>query len=306
MILWDLNRFLRHLISTIRVLNTVQSMNFIDAHSHLQDPRVDPFRDEWIRDCKAQGIQKHLLGGVDPEDWQRQQRIAARVPGFFRVSFGLHPWWVAAHESAECEEGLKILDEMLGAFRKDMREDFRPWAIGETGLDFHERFSPDTHPRQSEIFEAHLERAGASDLPLILHVVRAHDSALQILNKKSGILRAAAHAGSRGIVHSFSGGSEVASEYRRLGFLLSFSAAVLTRGSGKAFDSLKTAVLQLSPTDFVFETDAPDQPPADRKGRLNHPLALFEVARVVAQIRGGTAEEWLEQSAQNLRAAFGV
>lgn len=255
------------------------------------------------------GIDKHLLGGVDPEDWRRQHKIASRFPGRMRVSFGLHPWWVAQHENNECEEAMKILDEMLHAYTKDDREDIRPWAIGETGLDFHERFGSDTHERQIHFFREHLSRARVLDLPLILHVVRAHEPALETLEKAVGEVKTrsvASQSAFRGIIHSFSGGVDVALRYRRLGFLLSISASVLTRGSGKAFDSLRSAVLSLEPKDFVLETDAPDQPPAAQKGQMNRPIALLDVAKAISAIRGGSQEEWLLSSSQNLRREFGV
>lgn len=280
----------------------VTPQGWVDAHAHLQDPRVNAFRDEWITECSRAGIQKHLLGGVDPEDWRLQHRITAQYPGKMRASFGLHPWWVAAHSDEECESALVILDEMLKAFARDPRDDFRPWAIGETGLDFHERFSVETHARQTRFFREHLTRARALNLPLVLHIVNAHEPALRVLEEMRGALAASFS----GIIHSFSGGLDLALRYRRLGFLLSISAAVITRASGKAFDSLRSAVLNLGSEDFVVETDSPDQPPAGRKGQMNPPLALLEVARRIADIRGVSEETILSSSTENLRREFGV
>ncbi len=266
--------------------------NWIDAHAHLSDPRwVDTITQE-IDKARDAGIARFVLGGVDPADWERQRALARTHPGVVYPAFGLHPWFVAAHP-AQVDEGLARLRAELG------KPDRVCVAIGETGLDHHPRFGEGTYPVQARSFRAHLELALEFGLPVVLHIVRAHPPALEILRDASRL----AGRSFRGIVHSFSGDLAQARAYLALGLIPSISAAVITRGSGTAFEKLKAAVVTLGATDFVIETDAPDQPPAGEAGP-NRLTNLVRIAEVVAGFRGTTAIEVLDQSTRNVLGIF--
>ena len=107
-----------------------------------------------------------------------------------------------------------------------------------------------------------------------------------------------------GIVHSFSGDLETARRYLSFDLIPSISAAVLSRGTGKAFETLRRTVLSLGPNEFVLETDSPDQPPVSEKGQPNRPVNLISVARWVAAIRGEAFEAVLERSAETVKKIF--
>lgn len=262
--------------------------NWIDAHAHLSDPRLADSITQDIDSARAAGITRFLLGGVDPADWDRQRALAHSHPGVVYPTFGLHPWFVAGNPT-RVDDGLARLRAELG------KRDRVCVAIGETGLDHHPRFGKETHPLQARSFRAHLELALEFGLPVVLHIVRAHGPALDIL-------RDATREGARpfrGIVHSFSGDLAQARAYLALGLLPSISAPVIMRGSGTAFEKLRAAVVTLGATEFVIETDAPDQPPTGEKG-LNPLTNLVRIAEVVAGIRGTTAAEVLDQSTRNV------
>ncbi|RYZ66134.1 MAG: hypothetical protein EOP09_13155, partial [Proteobacteria bacterium] len=113
---------------------------------------------------------------------------------------------------------------------------------------------------------------------LILHVVDAHVETLAILAQRLGPYR--------GIVHSFSGNLEQARAYLDLGFKISISGGIASRKTGKAFRKLRETVLNLSPSEFVLETDLPDQPPESLKGKLNEPGSLIQLANQIGEWRG--------------------
>jgi len=145
----------------------------------------------------------------------------------------------------------------------------------------------------------------------VLHIVQAHDRALEILREER---RAASKAGLpatyHGIVHSFSEGPYYAQAYLELGLTPSISASVITRGKGPAFEKLRHTMVTLSATAFVLETDSPDQPPAGETG-MNRPTNLVKVAEAVAKIReskfpGTSSTSLLDQSAENLRRIFSI
>jgi TatD DNase family protein len=270
--------------------------NWIDAHIHLTDPRIKADLGSFLRDAREAGITRFVLGGLDPEEWERQKSFTREYPGMATLAFGLHPWWVATQNESESSS---IIDVGLEKLENELKSGTCK-ALGETGLDFHPRFSVETHALQENTFRAQLALARRYGIPVILHIVRAHDRALEILRESGG--------GYTGIVHSFSDEPRLARAYLELGLTPSICASVITRGKGSAFEKLKQTVVTLTPAEFVFETDAPDQPPAGESG-LNRASNLIRVAEEVAKLRaskypGTSAGTLLDQSRENLERIF--
>jgi len=280
--------------------------NWIDAHLHLTDPRVEAALASLVSEAAGAGVARFVLGGIEPAEWERQKRLAERFPNAFTLVFGLHPWWIASHaDEGAARAALARLAGELGRVPRALS------AIGETGLDFHPRFGVDTHALQETCFREQLRLAMAHGLPVVLHIVRAHERALEILTEER---RHASEKSTpfvyRGIVHSFSESPAIGQAYLDLGFTLSISAPVITRGKGAAFEKLRQSVVTLPPTAFVFETDSPDQPPTGEPG-LNRPANLVTVAEAVARIRaerfpGTTAAALLDQAAETIRRIFSI
>lgn len=268
---------------------------WIDAHAHFTDDRIEKNLPEILSVLERAGVSRFILGGVDPGEWEKQKEISRKFPGKFFHSFGLHPWWVSLAKEEAIASG-------LGTLRSELtRKDRVCIAIGETGLDHHPRFSESTHPVQAAVFRAHLKLALEFDLPLVLHIVRAHEAALEILGEEIG--RGGCSAS--GIVHSFSGDPATAHAYLRLGLVPSISAPVITRGKGSAFEKLRQTMVTLMATEFVLETDSPDQPPAGETG-INHPLTLLRIADEIAALRQTTREAILDQSRDSLKRIFKI
>lgn len=251
----------------------------IDAHCHLADPRLDGIRDDLLARARAAGITAFLQGGVDPEDWDRQRRLAA--PGWLPC-FGLHPWFVAEADVPQCERALSQLETLLP----------EATALGELGLDYAPRFSRQTYAVQTRFFQAQLELAIKHRKPLVLHVVRAHPDALRALSQTADAWR--------GIVHGFTGSYEIARDYRRLGLLLSIGPAVLRPG----FKKVKAALSRIPLDGLVVESDAPDGPPHAAGRPFNEPDVLWRVAEVVAAAHDCDAATVLQASRTNLLRTF--
>src|SRR6185503_18800065 len=147
-----------------------------------------------------------VQGGVSPEDWDRQLALQSKLgkQALF-TSFGLHPWWVAKSSREQVDQGLEALAKRLGEAD----------GAGELGLDAGDRYKTSLE-LQSHAFREQLKLAKAAGKPLVLHIVRAHPQAIEIL-EESGPYPAG------GLVHSFSSSIENAKAYIHLGFLLSIS-----------------------------------------------------------------------------------
>ncbi|MBC7386229.1 MAG: TatD family hydrolase [Cryobacterium sp.] len=269
---------------------------WIDAHIHLTDERMRATLDQTLAEAANAGIQHYVLGGIEPSEWEKQKELARNYPGRIFPSFGLHPWWVARASLSECDRALECLLREVKPVGRACT------AIGETGLDFHPNLPAESHDTQRRLFRAQIRIALDANLPLVLHVVRAHPDALQILKDE---LRDALKVGYTGIIHSFSGDLATARAYLALGLVPSISSPVITREKGRAFENLVQTVVTLSATEFVLETDAPDQPPAGEPGP-NQPLQLIRLAERIGKLRGETADAVLNQSTKNLRRIFSL
>jgi TatD DNase family protein len=256
---------------------------FIDAHSHLSDPRLDSadetLRKSWLAAARLRGIHQHLQGGVGPGDWGRQLELQRVFPELLPV-FGVHPYWVAAHSESDCEEALDKLAQCAGPCL----------AMGEMGLDLRPHIAGDSLERQISCFEAQLQLAEAAGKPVVLHVVRAFEEVLRVF-QMWGVPRRG------GFVHSFNGSAKEAMEYLNLGLLLSVGGPAARKHNQR----LQQAVKEIPLDRILLETDSPDQPGDQFRDQLNPPESLWAVAEAVAKIKGLHPEEILDISSRNLR-----
>ncbi|MBO7313102.1 MAG: TatD family hydrolase [Alistipes sp.] len=147
--------------------------------------------------------------------------------------------------------------------------------IGETGLDY--ACEVDRY-RQKELFLRHLAKAQQLGKPVVLHVVRALNDTLSILSEFKGL---------KGVVfHGFIGSKEQAAECIKRGYYLSFGE--------RSLRSPKTReVIAKMPQNLLFcETDD------------NTDIAIEEIYRSVAEIRGTTPEELLRTIEDNYKNLF--
>ena len=256
-----------------------------DSHCHLADLRLDLRRENWLETANSKGIRFFLQGGVGPEDWQKQIALAQRHPGHIGLCFGLHPYWIAAHDEELCEEALDQLARKLPL----------ALAAGETGLDFRPHIMKDSRERQISFFEMQLELAQTAKKPLVLHLVQAHEEGLRILDLWAWSER-------RGFVHSFNGSAFKMKELTERGLLISVGGPLLKPDNSKLKQAVKECPLEF----LLVETDAPDQPEPQWKDQLNPLESLVAVAEEVAKIKEMTYIDVLEISKENLKRVLDV
>ncbi len=234
----------------------------IDAHSHLDHMPVGE-RGSALERARSAGIIALVVAGVDPPGWSVQRALVA--PGVHHA-FGLHPWVVAADpDGADA-----CVDQLAVVLARAAPEAV---ALGEIGLD-RLRGPLDA---QKPSFRRQLALARERDLPVVLHVVRAHGHALEIL-------RADGLPAAGGMVHGYGGSAESARTCLALGLHLSFGARASRRGD---------AALRIVPRDrLLIETDGPD------------PSTLPAVAARVAELRGESPAEVSGYTALNARRLF--
>lgn len=233
-------------------------MPLFDTHCHLDCEEFDADREQVVANCKKIGVEYMLLPGITAATWPRLQALAATDPAMFYVALGLHPIYLAEHH----ETHLELLQQKIAAGGVH--------AVGEIGLDF---FVGNLDPeRQTFFFERQLDIAKQANLPVILHVRKAHDQVLSLLRKKK--LKG-------GIVHAYSGSEQQAQVYVDLGFKIGIGGTVTYERANKVRRLAQTLPLSA----IVLETDAPDISPVKHKGERNSPEYLLEVLDEVARLR---------------------
>lgn len=254
----------------------------IDTHTHLDFPEFDADRDAVLARARAAGVQRLLVMGVYRDNWQRLWELVEREPGLY-AAFGLHPVYLEQHQP-----------EHLAALRQRLERhagDPRCCAIGEFGLDYYlEDLDRDA---QQQLFEAQLALAAEFELPVLLHVRRAHAAVITTL-KRYRLHRA-------GIVHAFAGSAEEAKEYLKLGFRLGLGGAATWPQAQR----LRKTIAGLPLEAVVLETDAPDMAPAMHAYQRNSPEYLPEICAELASLMGVSPEALAAASSANACALFG-
>ena len=145
--------------------------------------------------------------------------------------------------------------------------------------------------RQEWFFVEQIKLAITFDLPLILHVRGAIDAILKQLRR---------YKPRGGIAHAFNGSRQQADEFIKLGFKLGFGGTITYSGSTRIRELATTLPIEA----IVLETDAPDMPPAWRKGGRNSPAELPEIARILAELRQQSLAEISAATCRNAIAAL--
>ena len=254
----------------------------IDTHNHLDYPGFDAERPALLAECARLGVVRQVLIGVERQQWPQLWRVATGNPGLYAAP-GLHPLYLSRHQEADLEA--------LRAFCLEHREEERLCALGEIGLDYFIA-SPDK-PRQAWFFEQQVRLAMELDLPVLLHVRRAHADVVKIL-KRLRPPRA-------GIAHAFSGSYEEAREYLRLGFKLGLGGAPTWPQAKR----LQRVLPRLPLDSIVLETDAPDMPPVMHPDVRNSPTHLPTICAALAPLWQISAETLAATTTHNACAVFG-
>jgi TatD DNase family protein len=250
----------------------------IDTHCHLDVAAFDADRCQVLQHARAVGVTAMVIPGIQAAAWHDLLALCDAEPDLY-PALGLHPMYLRRHRNSD----LSTLEQML--------QRHRVVALGEIGLDYHD---PALEPRRQRQFcQAQLAIARSAQLPVLLHVRKAHDEML-------GLLRNADLCG--GIAHAFNGSLEQARRYLDLGFKLGFGGMLTFERSTR----LRRLARELPIDAIVLETDAPDLTVASHRFERNSPEYLPEILSALAQIRDAPCDEIAAQTTANARTLLGL
>ena len=102
------------------------------------------------------------------------------------------------------------------------------------------------------------------------------------------------------VMHCYSYSTEMAREYRKMGLYLGIGGVLTFKNAKK----LKETVLE-SPMEYLLlETDCPYLAPTPFRGKRNSSLYLPYVVEAIAELKGISAEQVIEQTEKNARDLY--
>jgi TatD DNase family protein len=247
-----------------------------DSHVHLNRYPATNVRAMLRRAAEAR-VEHVLTVGVDLPSSQSALTLSRRYPAV-SAAIGVHPSRVRRLRSSAAT--LRALSSL--AMVHDVV------AIGEIGLDA--QAAPESLDRQATFFRSCLDLAHVCALPIVLHVVEAHDAALAILHERASIGTPV-----RGVVHYFVGDANLARRYLDLGLSISVGKPA-TRRSARA---VRDAVAAIPLDRLLLETDTYPLP-----GRTTEPCDVTAVCGAVAEIRGMDAADVAARTTANYLRLF--
>ncbi|WP_268992953.1 TatD family hydrolase [Psychrobacter sp. I-STPA10] len=238
-------------------IDSSSHLPIIDTHTHFDMPVFANDRVTLAAQAWQSGVRHLVLVGYVQRHFMRMQKTKAAlsvaaadnlnlpIPHVY-VAAGLHPAYIHEHQQTD----LSLLAEFV--------KTHQPIAIGEIGMDtYRDDLKTDAAvKKQRQFFIAQLDLAVQYELPVLLHIRKAHAQCLKILKQH----RYDAHQ-LGGIAHSFSGGEQEAKAFVELGFKLGVTGQITNSNAKKLHRAITCAVEKYGLDCLVLETDCPDMLP---------------------------------------------
>ena len=239
-------------------------MFVFDTHCHLDDEKFAEDREDAYQRMLDAGVKRCVCVGSDIASSRRCLDFARGHAGVYAAA-GVHP-----HEAKDAAP------DYLDTLRKLLRRE-RVAALGEIGLDYYYDLSP--RDVQKRVMAEQVELALEMDLPVIFHIRDAHGDMVDYFHS---LKRRPA-----GIIHCFSGSAEIAREYVKMGFFISFAGPLTFKKAPHL-----QAVAKETPLDrLLVETDSPYLAPEPVRGRRNEPANVVYTLKKLAELRETPPDE---------------
>jgi TatD DNase family protein len=259
------------------------TLHLVDTHAHLDMDDFDSDRDDVLSRAQAAGVEKIVTVGIDVASSRKAIGLAEKYSWIY-PAVGVHP-----HDAKKVEwPDISRLRELAAHPRVV--------AIGEIGLDFYRNISP--REKQLQVVNWQLDLAADLNLPVIIHARQAARETIGVLSEWVK-RKSSSNYTPRGVIHCFSEDENVARQYLKLGFLISFAGYV-------SYPSSKAALIARSiPLESIMvETDSPFLPPQEYRGKRCEPAYVAITAGVLANAFGMELEEFGRKTSENAARLF--
>ena len=247
-------------------------MNYLDSHCHINDESYLEDLDEVLDRMLINKVTKAMLVCVSLDDYQRSLNI--KKEGIeFKKAIGVYPEYTDMDDKTF--EGYVSLMKNCD-------------AVGEIGLDYH--WYKDTKDKQKELFIKQIKIANDLNKPIIVHAREALADTYEILKKYP----------CKGVLHCYSGSSELAKEFVKLGYYISIGGPITFKNAKEPLEVVKSVPLDK----LLIETDSPYLTPVPNRGKRNEPSNVIYTAAKIIKTIGVDEETFLKQINVNYDSLF--
>lgn len=225
----------------------------------------------------AAGVGECVCVGSDLPSSRRCLAFARAHAGVY-AAVGVHP-----HEAKDAPPDYLTQLEALMTQEKAV-------ALGEIGLDYYYDLSP--RETQRRVLAEQVALAAERDWPTIYHIRDAHGEMVDFFRAQKRL--------PPGLIHCFSGSVEIAREYVRMGFFISFAGPLTFKKAPHLWEAAMNVPLDR----LMVETDSPYLAPEPLRGRRNEPANVVWVLRRLAELRGLPEEEMARVTTENARRFY--
>lgn len=257
----------------------MSNLKLIDSHCHLEMlAQRDVNLKTLLTDACCNGVDRVITIGTDLQSSTQAIHIAQTHSEVF-ASIGIHP-----HEASNVT--LTDYEKLTTLAQND-----KVVGYGEIGLDYVKMYAP--KKIQQQVFAKQLSLAKSLSLPVIIHDRDAHVDTMLILKEQAPY-----PAG--GVMHCFSGNTQLAKQVIDLGFYISIPGIVTFPNA----QTLQQVVDNLPLEKIILETDAPFLAPVPHRGKINTPGLLIHIAQKVASIKNYSVNEVAQHTTKNTENLF--
>ena len=245
---------------------------FIDTHTHLSNSfGIEP--SVFINNAKEVGVNKLIVSCCDKESIIEGLELINKFDNIY-LTVGFHP-----------EEVNNIKENDIDWLEDIVISNSRIIGIGEIGLDYY--WVKDNKDKQISLFRKQLELANKLNLPIVIHSRDSIQEVYDILKEYK----------LTGVIHCFSGSSEMANLFIRLGYKIGIGGVVTFSNS-----KLYQVVEDIGINNILLETDSPYLSP-DR-GKTNESKNIVVIAKRISEILNISLEEVEKVTTSNACSIF--
>ena len=260
---------------------------YIDIGVNLTGSSFKKDLPEVIERAQVAGVEKMIITGTDIDHSLQALVLSEQYHGVCYSTAGVHPHHASDYSSAVDSE----IRDMLA----------RPGvvAVGECGLDFNRNYS--TRSEQISAFEAQLEIAIDTGMPVFLHQRDAHDDFIAMIKSCRADL-------GQLVAHCFTGSIDEVNDYVTLDMHIGVTGWICDERRGQ---SLRQAVKHIPLDRIMLETDAPyllprDLPVKPHKKNRNEPCYLPHIANSVAEFMQVEQQQLITSAYNNSKSFFDI
>ena len=256
-------------------------MELIDTHCHLTFDELAADVEGLITRSQQASVTAWITIGTDAEHNQKAIELTDKFENMY-AAVGIHP-----HDAKDVTAD--TIDQL-----KELAQNEKVVAIGETGLDFHYNLSPQQD--QKRAFAQQLRIAAELNLPVIIHCREAFEETVDILEQHGSTVK-------KVVFHCFGGSAQQAKLVLDKGFYISFTGVVTFKNAERTRQAADIVPLDR----LMLETDCPYMSPEPmRKQKINEPALMIHTAKFLAELKAMDLSDFAKAVTATTRAFFNL